>query len=200
MATALCASVADRARRSIETDGVRAYQGGLAAKAKTVLGDLVRDGWWLGSPPYGYSLDADAGESARRRLIVDDERAAIVPLIFTWHVVFGRGASAITTRLASDPTAYPPPIDHSTDRTRRWTTARVETILANPAYLGHTVRGRTHHGRHVHPKRWIWSAHPSHPALVRPEMFWTVYRRAHPDEYGDIAANRGPNTVTGIAA
>lgn len=203
VAETLCATVTDRARRAIETDGVLAYQRALTAKAKTVVADLVRDGWWLGAPPYGYRLDpVDAGNGlpARQRLLVDEERAAVVPLIFTWHVHFGRGAAAIATRLASDPAAYPPPTDHATGRALRWTTARVETILANPAYLGHTVRGRAHHGRHVHPQCWIWSTRPSHPALLRPHMFWAAYRRAHPDEYGDIAANHRPDTVAGIAA
>jgi hypothetical protein len=203
IAEALCGTVADRTRRAFEADGVRAYHGALATKATTVVADLVRDGWWLGAPPYGYRPDTVAavgGFPGRHRLVVDAERAAIVPLIFTWHVVFGRGANAIATRLASDPDAYPRPVDHATGRTRPWTTAQVETILASPAYLGHAVRGRTRHGRHVHPQWWTWSTHPSHPDLVQPDMFWATYRAAHPDEYGDIPADHGPDTVTGAAA
>lgn len=61
-----------------------------------------------GTPPYGYRLaphrvDDSAGHMViRHRLVLDDERADTLGVIFSWFVRDGLGRAAIVTRLTAD--------------------------------------------------------------------------------------------------
>lgn len=175
-----------REERRIRTEGIRAYQTEQAHRSRAVLTRRVKQGWWLGPPPYGYRLtahdvdDGARGHSRRRRLIADTDRAPVVPVIFTWFVRDELGRTAITARLAAHPDRFPPPRDHITGRPRSWTPGVVLTILSNPAYLGYVTRGRTRHGQPQPVHRWIWSDEPSHPTLVDPALWWTARDKLHP--------------------
>ena len=77
----------------------------------------------------------------------------------------------IRARLNASPGLYAPP-----DPDRGWTLAGLYKILTNPKYTGYQVLGRTHHASptrrvEVPPDQWIWSALPTHPALVSKDMW-----------------------------
>lgn len=129
--------------------------------AHAAIAARVRAGDQVGAVPYGYRR----GEGPRRRLIVDEPTAAVVVRIFTWRATSRIGATRIAGRLDADPDRYPPPLDTRGVR-RRWTRGLVRHILANPAYTGRHVWGRTHHGRPVPAAGWVASAPNAHPRLV----------------------------------
>jgi hypothetical protein len=110
-------------------------------------------------------MKAAAGRT-KTRLATDPARGPIITQIYQWRVRDQLGAPTIRTRLNADPAAYPPP-----DPDRGWTHAGIYKILANPKYTGYQVLGRTHitgPGKKVPVPldKWIWSAKPTHPALV----------------------------------
>lgn len=164
--------------RRIQSEGVRRYQLEVGWRSKAVLINRVRQGWWLGTPPYGYRLaphrvdDGTGHVVVRNRLTLDDERADTVGVIFSWFVREGLGRAAIAARLAADADRYRLPVDHSSGEPRPWTSAVVRGIVCNPAYLGYVVRGRTRRGRPQPEERWIWSLQRSHPPLVDEVMWW----------------------------
>jgi hypothetical protein len=142
------------------------------------------DGWNIGPVPYGYQAErhthpnpmkAAAGRT-KTRLTADPIRGPIITTIYQWRVRDRLGVPTIRTRLNADPAAYPPP-----DEARGWTHAGIYKILANPKYTGYQVLGRTHilgPGKKVPvaPDKWIWSAQPTHPALVDKQM-WDMAQR-----------------------
>lgn len=172
-------------RRWNATNGVRAYQRELALRAHSVLRQRVRDGWWLGPAPYGYRLrqcwvgDRYCRANQRHRLIPDWQRAGTVPVIFDWYVHEHLTERAILARLVAHPQQHPQPLDPVTAQQRPWTPDRVRTVLAQPAYLGFSVWGRTTHGQPRLPHGWVWSDQPSHQPLVGPAQFWGAYDRLH---------------------
>lgn len=184
-----------RETRRIRTDGIRRYQRELSWRASAALIRRVRDGWWLGPPPYGYRVtahqvdDGTGRQAQRQRLTIDEQRAHIVSMIFTWFVHDGLGPTAIATRLAGDPVRFPPPLDHGTDQPRRWTPGVARGILNNPAYLGYVIRYRIRNGRAQVDDRWVCSIQPSHPALVDKNLWWAARDKLHPEL-------RPTNTVT----
>jgi site-specific DNA recombinase len=152
-----------------------------------------------GRPPYGYRLaDADPHPNpAKARLGAhlhtlkpDPVTAPVVVRIFTMFLD-GHGYLAIAERLTAD--QIPPPSGH--DRARNphrlgvaWSKSAVRAILANPRYTGYQVWNKQRRDEvlldvddvaagHVSRMRWnpreqwIWSAEPTHPALVSRETF-----------------------------
>jgi site-specific DNA recombinase len=158
-----------------------------------------------GRPPYGYRL-TDAGEHpnpAKTRLGVhlhtlepDPATAPVVARIFTMFLD-GYGYLAIAERLTAD--QIPPPSGH--DRARNphrlglaWSKSAVRAILANPRYTGYQVWNKQRRDEvlldiddvaagHVgkmrwNPKdQWVYSAEPTHQALVSREVFEQVQAR-----------------------
>ena len=132
------------------------------------------DGWNIGSVPYGYTAEhhvhpnpakAAAGRT-KTRLATDPRRGPVITQIYRWRVRDGLGIPTIRARLNANRVLYPPP-----DETRGWTNGGIYKILANPKYTGYQVLGRRHKvspGKTVTvpPDKWIWSAHPTHPALA----------------------------------
>ncbi len=174
-------------RRKQDTRAVRRYQRELGHRAWRTTVVRVTAGWWHGPAPYGYQLrhrldtDPTGLQGRRYRLILDNRRASVVPTIFSWYVHDGFGDDAIAVRPATDPHAYPPPLDPVSGQPCRWTPARVRTILTQPAYLGYAVWGRTRHGLPTPETRWHVSDRATHPALVAPDVFQAAYRRRYPD-------------------
>lgn len=194
--------------RRIQSEGVRRYQLEVGWRSKAVLISRVRQGWWLGPPPYGYRVTAhrvDDGTGhmvVRHRLALDEERADTVGVIFSWFVRDGLGRAAIAARLAADGDRYPLPVDHSTGELRLWTSVVVHGIVSNPAYLGYVVRGRTRRGRPQPEERWIWSQQRSHPPLVDEMMLWAARDKLLPagPSSRDAAAAGGSKAFNGEAA
>jgi hypothetical protein len=148
------------------------------------------DGWNIGPVPYGYTAErhthpnpmkAAAGRT-KTRLAADPARGPVITEIYQWRVRDQLGVPTIRARLNADPAAYPP-----ADPAKGWTYAGIYKILANPKYTGYQVIGRRHHtspGKRadVPPEQWIWSAQPTHPALVDKATWDTAQH---------IAATRG---------
>jgi len=104
----------------------------------------------------------------------------VVTLIYQWRVSGHLGLPTIAARLNADPDRYPPP---STDS--GWSPATVRHILADPKYTGYMVLGRTRRAKtgKAQPMpagQWIWSAHPTHEALVD-KATWDAAQRADAD-------------------
>ncbi|WP_216215732.1 recombinase family protein [Amycolatopsis aidingensis] len=184
VANYLAARYETGARRDTLDDGIRTYHDELAWRARAVLQERTREGWWLRHAPYGYTLehhwiDEESGRAGwRHRLAVDQVRAPIVPLIFSWHLHEKLGERAILRRLIEQ--QHPQPLDPISGRPRAWSLGAVRTILNNPAYLGYVVRDRTLRGQHRPPERWTWSTRPCHRQLVDPAVFWAVYNSRFP--------------------
>jgi len=176
--------------------GVRAYQRELVARSQAVLRQRVLDGWWLGPAPYGYQRrhdqisDAGTGHpTSGYRLAVDPARAPTVRLIFGWTLHSDLTARQVAGRLAAAPHRHPLPGDPASGQPWPWTPELIRRILTNPAYLGYSVWGRTHHRRRRPQAVWVWSTQQTHPALISSTIFWVVQDRqrldlhatAHPD-------------------
>ena len=143
----------------------------------------TKQGWNIGRAPYGYLADSiphpvparRAEGKHKTRLIPDPERADIVRQIFHWRISERLGYRVIAERLNLDLAVYPPPMP--TDPRRavgRWTGSAVREILKNPKYTGHMVWNRraTKKGGKVNPvSAWVFSAEPTHPAIITPEEF-----------------------------
>ncbi|MEC3974353.1 recombinase family protein [Amycolatopsis sp. H20-H5] len=191
LAAYLTAPYEDDDRRATVHTGVLAYQQELAWRSRSVLRRRTREGWWLGPAPYGYTLvhhrvDGESGAACRRhRLIVDELRAPVVPLIFTWYLRDKLAERAIVRHLIEQ--QHPQPADPASGPSRDWSPAIVRNILNNPAYLGYVVRNRTLRGQDRPPECWTWSQQRCHRELVEPAAFWAVYNNrfrwlpAHPN-------------------
>ena len=129
-------------------------------------------GWNLGKVPIGYTgqkhphpnpIKAAEGRT-KTRLIEDPVYGPVITQIYSWRVSEHLGKPTIRARLAADPITYPPPGPAG------WSLALVDEILSNPKYTGHQVMGRRRRkaGKKVWmpASEWIWSAEPTHPALV----------------------------------
>lgn len=59
-----------------------------------------------------------------------------------------------------------PPLLTLSGRPRPWTGRAVVTLLTDPVLTGHSVWGRTHHGRPRPRHEWMLSATPTHPPIL----------------------------------
>lgn len=154
-----------------------------------------------GRPPYGYHLvdagphpnpsKAAIGQQLRR-LEIDPKAAPVVQRIFN-EFLAGRGLYAIAEALTKDgipsPSAYDPARNrHRSNSGGAWSKSAIRAILRNPRYTGRQVWNRqTRHEvlidvddaalghdtkmRWNEPQQWVWSAKPTHAAIVSTETF-----------------------------
>ncbi|GAA3381604.1 recombinase family protein [Cryptosporangium minutisporangium] len=166
----------------------------------TMAAQAATEGRFLGGrPPYGYRL-ADAGPHPNPAKAADGKRlhvleldpvaAPIVVRIFAEYLD-GRGFFAIAQGLTRDGIPCPSAHDRKRNSHRTgvaWSKSAVRAILLNPRYTGREVWNKQRKDEvlidvedvalgHETKMRWndrdtwIWSAKPTHPAIVTPEDF-----------------------------
>ena len=143
----------------------------------------TRQGWNVGSPPYGYQAEKiphpvparRAEGRTKTRLLPDPLRAPVVHQIFTWRVSERLGYGAIADRLNAHPGIYPVPTSLDPARQRHaWSRSSAREVLTNPKYTGYMVWNRraSKKGGKVNPRcDWVWSPEPTHEPLVTKELF-----------------------------
>jgi hypothetical protein len=141
-------------------------------RARRAMVELVRAGYQIGPPPYGYRalrirVTDPTGRSQLRAVLVPDwQTAAVVRQIFRWRAEDGLGFAAIAQRLNADARQYPPPV-----QTGRWTAKAVRRVITNPKYVGRQVWARTVAGRPTPAEQWVTSGPNAHEPLVDPRTF-----------------------------
>lgn len=146
-------------------------------RARQAMVELVRAGYQIGPPPYGYRalrirVTDPTGHSKLRAVLVPDwQTAAVVKQIFIWRADHGMTFAAIAARLNSDPRQYPAPVPNG-----RWTAKAVRRIATNVKYTGRQVWARTIAGRPAPTEQWVTSAPKVHEPLIDERTF----KRAQP--------------------
>ena len=156
-------------------------------KIRAVLKAKAERGERLGTrTPYGYRKDPDT-----KKLIVDDEAAAIVRRIFAM-CASGSGPSQIARILKKEqiltPTMYAYTrygITHTcldTAHPYNWSDSAIANLLENEIYLGNTVnmkhssRSYKDKRRVEHPREECMVFENTHPALITREV-WDIVQR-----------------------
>ncbi|MGW5051570.1 recombinase family protein [Actinokineospora sp. NPDC004072] len=141
-------------------------------RARQAMVELVRAGYQIGPPPYGYRalrirVTDPSGHSKLRAVLVPDwQTAAVVKQIFIWRADHGLGFAVIAARLNSDPHQYPAPVPNG-----RWTAKGVRRVVTNVKYTGRQVWARTVAGRPAPIEQWVTSAPKVHEPLVDERTF-----------------------------
>lgn len=144
-------------------------------RAREAMIEIVRAGYQIGPPPYGYRalrirVTDPSGRSKLRAVLVPDwQTAAVVKQIFLWRADDGLTFAAIAARLDADLRQYPAPSE-------RWTAKAVQRIVTNVKYTGRQIWARTAAGRPAPAEQWVTSAPMVHEPLVDERVF----RRAQP--------------------
>jgi site-specific DNA recombinase len=184
------------------------YVRDLIEKSRRGMEESVRQGWHTGgAAPYGHLLEPHehpnpqkAREGRRKhRLITDPVKSPIVRMIFEDYCTSGLGLGAICDKLNAALERYPPPARNKKDENdllQTWSRSQIQAMLRNPKYTGYNVWGR-HDKRPGRPfirppDEWVWSAAPSHEAIVSRELFDQVEERALRNHR--IATLRAPKT------
>jgi hypothetical protein len=162
-----------------ETDGHRVQRAVIALhhaettrRARQAVIELVRAGYQIGPPPYGYRIlrIRVAGPNGRSKLravlVPDGKTGAAVTQIFRWRADDRLSFPVIAGRLNSDPRQYPAPLPNG-----RWTAKAVRRVVRNVKYAGRQVWARTVAGRPVPVRQWVTSAPRAHEALVDERTF-----------------------------
>jgi hypothetical protein len=131
-----------------QLDVLAAHHAETTRRARHALAELVRAGYQIGPPPYGYRtmrirITDPTGHSKLRTILVPEwHTAAVVAQIFYWRAEQRLSFTAIARRLNSDPPRYPTPTQFG-----RWNAEAVKRITTNPKYTGRQVWARTIAGR-----------------------------------------------------
>ncbi|UUV35960.1 recombinase family protein [Amycolatopsis roodepoortensis] len=147
----------------------------MTRRSAEAIAVLIREGWNVHHPPYGYTTMTVTGAQSRRgtprtRLTPDPRRAPVVQDVFYWRAITGLSVEHITARLDADHDRYPPPGTHTS-----WPPAAVDTMLTNIKYTGYQATGtRDEHGAFRPVEHWVLSDQPAHRALVTPALFWAA--------------------------
>ena len=137
------------------------YVKDISSKIRRTLACKREQGQFIGSfAPYGYQIDP----SDKHHLIIDEETAPVVRLIFDMYVS-GEGYRKIVRHLNDEGTASPSEYkrlrgskyvnsnaDSSSSR-GLWTQSTIAVILANEVYTGTLVQGKTHSLSYKNKKR-----------------------------------------------
>jgi site-specific DNA recombinase len=155
----------------------------LVEKSWDGLCEHTRQGWNIGTPPYGYLAEKIAHPvpakraegKTKTRLLPDAVRAGIVEQIYRWRGIEHLSYVAIADRLNADLVTYPPPTCNAPSRERgEWSRFSVREILSNPKYTGYMVFNRRTYKtgvRRTDRDEWVWSPEPTHPAIISRELY-----------------------------
>ncbi|GAB3474354.1 recombinase family protein [Amycolatopsis cihanbeyliensis] len=149
-----------------------AHHADTTRRARAAMVEIVRAGYQVGPPPYGYRalrirVTDPSGHSRLRAVLVPDwQTGAVVKQIFIWRADHGLTFAVIAARLNSDLRQYPAPRPNG-----RWSAKAVRRIVANVKYTGRQVWARTIAGRPVPTERWVTSAPKVHEPLVDERTF-----------------------------
>ena len=158
-------SVAEESR-----DALALHHAETTRRAREAMIEIVRAGYQLGPPPYGYRAlrirvtDPSGCSKLRAVLVPDWQTAAVVKQIFLWRADDGLTFAAIAARLDADLRQYPAPSE-------RWTAKAVQRIVTNVKYTGRQVWARTAAGRPAPAEQWVTSAPMVHEPLVDERVF-----------------------------
>lgn len=156
-------------------------------------------------PPYGYRKD----EQDKQLWLVDTEAAEVVKEIFSLCMK-GYGptqiARILTERKIDTPVLHNrkcglPTTSYQSEFPEVWVTETVKSILANPAYLGHTVNFRTRKKSYKSKKKielpkdeWVIFRN-THEAIIDEETFGIVERlrqaKRRPTDMGEMSIFSG---------
>ncbi|RSM65002.1 hypothetical protein DMH04_50030 [Kibdelosporangium aridum] len=167
----------DARRNRIQRAALAAHHAETTRRARAAMVEIVRAGYQIGPPPYGYRalrirVITPNGRSKLRAVLVPDwQTAAVVRQIFIWRADHRLKFAVIAARLNSDPRQYPAPVPSG-----RWNAKAVRRIATNPKYVGRQVWARTVAGCPVPTEQWITSAPNAHQQLIDERTF----RRAQP--------------------
>lgn len=137
------------------------YVKDISAKIRKTLAYKREQGQFIGSfAPYGYKIDPED----KHHLIVDEETAPVVRLIFNMYVT-GEGYRRIVQKLNNEGIVSPSEYKRSkgskyvncnadsSNSKGLWTQSTVARILANEVYTGTLVQGKSHHISYKNKKR-----------------------------------------------
>lgn len=156
----------------IQWAALAAHHAETTRRARQAMVEIVRAGYQIGPPPYGYRalrirVTDPSGHSKLRAVLVPHwQTAAVVKQIFIWRADHGLTFTAIAARLNSDPRQYPAPMPNG-----RWTAKAVRRIVTNVKYTGRQVWARTIAGRPAPIEQWVTSAPKVHEPLVDERTF-----------------------------
>ena len=137
------------------------YVKDISAKIRRTLAYKREQGQFIGSfAPYGYLIDPND----KHRLIVDEETAPVVRLIFDMYIS-GEGYRKIVRKLNSEGIVSPSEykrrngskyVNFNADSSSSkglWTQSTIARMLANEVYTGTLVQGKSHHISYKNKKR-----------------------------------------------
>ncbi|MFF5992190.1 recombinase family protein [Prauserella flavalba] len=156
----------------IQWAALAAHHAETTRRARQAMVELVRAGYQIGPPPYGYRalrirVTDPSGHSKLRAVLVPDwQTAAVVKQIFIRRADHGLTFAAIAARLNRDARQYPAPVPNG-----RWTAKAVRRIVTNVKYTGRQVWARTIAGRPAPMEQWVTSAPKVHEPLVDERTF-----------------------------
>jgi hypothetical protein len=165
-----------------QPDVLAAHHAETTRRARHAMVELVRAGYQIGRPPYGYRtmhirITNRTGLRKLRTILVPGwQTAAVVAQIFYWRAEQRLSFTAIARRLNSDLPRYPTPTQSG-----RWSAEAVRRIITNPKYTGRQDWARTIAGRPAPVEQWVTSAPMAHQPLVDLRTF--------------LLAQRGPATA-----
>ncbi len=151
-------------------DALALHHAETTRRARAAMIELVRAGYQIGPPPYGYRAlrirvtDLSGRSRLRVVLVPDWQTAGVVKQIFVWRAHDGLAFAAIVARLNADLRQYPAP-------SGRWTVKTVRRIVANVKYTGRQVWARTAAGRPAPAEQWVTSAPNVHEPLIDERRF-----------------------------
>ncbi|MCM1236045.1 MAG: recombinase family protein [Ruminococcus flavefaciens] len=143
---------------------------------QTMLGreEKAKQGGWNGGfPPYGY-------ERVNGKLVVVEDEARIVRLIFDKYVNEGMGFMAISTYLNRQGITRRVPPNVKNERFSDWAVHNIKRVVDNPIYTGRVVFGRLRQERkdgteneymRVKSEDYIMSDEISHEPIITDELF-----------------------------
>lgn len=105
------------------------------------------------------------GHAPAQHWLTDPDSAATVRYM-AGCIRFGMTPAQLATHLNNNPDL--PPLLTLSGRPRPWTGRTVATLLTDPVLTGHSVWGRTHHGRPRPRHEWMVSTAPTHPPILGP--------------------------------